>query len=566
MDFETPYLTRQIITYIGNKRKLLSLIYKAMKAVGAPVKNGTTFLDLFSGSGVVSRFAKSLGFEVFSNDWEEYSFVINSAFVATDFSEIKSLFGSVEALQSLLDEINALPLPMADEQYMAKFYAPKGFDVDAADFRTERLFYTRDNALTIDKIRNYIEKNFPLDNTLNSAENKKKRTLLLSLLIYEASTHTNTSGVFKSFHKGFGGHSKDALKRILCPIRLSLPVLIDAKAPQHVFCEDANALIEKLPRVEIAYLDPPYNQHQYGSNYHILNTIAKWDHIPAPLELNEKGVLKEKAAIRKDWVLTKSAYCYKTTALDSFSQLLEKINAHYILVSYSTDGIIPFSEMEKLCMKKGKVSIVTNEYTTFRGGKQSTSKEVSNIEFILAIDTTKKSSERAAATIANVLFKKKLFLMFKKRFSPSKFLENGCKIEEGNVFVNIADSSLALPLKNGTELSLLEEVFSLSISKQKRLFALLEKCAFQTREEELDEHLLLLSENSPLSLSPSQRVSIVRDIPTLLKKLAQKKTKALFLSRLSAVKALEEKNAELYAIISDKVLAVEEVASLRFSS
>ena len=559
MEFETPYLTKQIITYIGNKRKLLSLIYKAMKAVGAKMENGTTFLDLFAGSGVVSRFAKSLGFEVFANDWEEYSFIINSAFVGTNRSEIEELFGGEKELSKLLNEINSLPLPSEDEQYMAKYYAPKSFDVDAADFRTERLFYTKDNALTIDKIRNFIEAKYP-------SKSDKARILLLSLLLYEASCHTNTSGVFKSFHKGFGGHSRDALKRILCPIRLSLPCLIDSKASCHIFKEDANSLVKsgKLPRVEIAYLDPPYNQHQYGSNYHILNTIAKWDCLPAPLELNEKGVLKEKAAIRKDWVLTKSAYCYKASASQTFAELLDNIDAHYILVSYSTDGIIPFDEMERLCMKKGKLSIVTNEYTTFRGGKQSNTKEVSNIEFILAIDTTKKSSERAASTIANVLFRKQFYLLFKKSFSLKRLKANGCTVEKGKVLVSYKGEKKSFALKNASELILDEECMSLSIAKMKKLYAVLEKCTFETKEEELDMLLELLTGN--YELSAAEKVNIIKRLPNSLKKLAQKKTRFVFADRVLKIKALEAKLPELYAIIAEKIVAIEELASIRFNS
>ncbi len=552
------YLTKQIITYIGNKRKLLALIYKAMKSVGVKMNSGEVFLDLFSGSGVVSRFAKTLGFEVISNDWEEYAYIINSAFVGLNESEVKTLFGG-EKIEKVLERINALPLPSEDEQYMAKYYAPKSFDVDAADFRTERLFYTRDNALTIDKIRNYIEKTYP-------EKESKERILLLSLLLFEASCHTNTSGVFKSFHKGFGGHSRDALKRILCPIRLSSPCLIDGKAKTIVLKEDANALVKRLGRVEVAYLDPPYNQHQYGSNYHILNTIAKWDKIPAPLDLNEKGVLREKAAIRKDWVLTKSAYCYKASALEAFRELLESIDAHYILISYSTDGIIPFDEMEKLCMKKGKLSIVTNEYTTFRGGKQSNTKEVSNIEFILAIDTTKKSSEKAAATIANVLFRKQFFLLFKKSFSIKRLRSAGCKVKKGEVSVFFKGGEEKFCLKNAKELVLKEEVCALSIAKMRKLYAVLEKCAFEAKEEELDMLIELLSSNAEYELDALEKVNLIKQVPNILKKLAQKKTREVFASRLEKVKALEAKLPELYALIGEKIAAIEELASIRFSS
>lgn len=73
MDYNNSFLTEQIIAYIGNKRKLLKLIYKAIENTGIEINPGIKFLDVFSGSGVVSRFAKMLNFEVFTNDWETYS-------------------------------------------------------------------------------------------------------------------------------------------------------------------------------------------------------------------------------------------------------------------------------------------------------------------------------------------------------------------------------------------------------------------------------------------------------------------------------------------------------------
>ncbi|MCP4159787.1 MAG: DNA methyltransferase, partial [Deltaproteobacteria bacterium] len=81
MNFETPYLTEQIIAYIGNKRKLLPLIYDAINSVVPEMKQGLKFLDVFAGSGVVSKLAKSLNFEVYTNDWENYSYILNNGFI-----------------------------------------------------------------------------------------------------------------------------------------------------------------------------------------------------------------------------------------------------------------------------------------------------------------------------------------------------------------------------------------------------------------------------------------------------------------------------------------------------
>ncbi|PID40387.1 MAG: hypothetical protein CR984_03470 [Proteobacteria bacterium] len=223
------YLKSQLITYLGNKRKLLPLIEKAI--LSTDVKTGS-FLDLFAGSGVVSRLARLMGFQVTANDWEDFSCIISRAFLGLDRESLPGLLGSVKALAELLEHINHLPEPEKDRQYMALYYAPASRDIALANYKKERLFYTRDNALRIDKIRNYIEDYYPAG---RSARDDKIRSLLIALLLVEASRHTNTSGVFKAYHKGFGGFGRDALKRILAPIELPFPVLPDKALPARIF-------------------------------------------------------------------------------------------------------------------------------------------------------------------------------------------------------------------------------------------------------------------------------------------------------------------------------------------
>lgn len=559
MNLNNDYLTRQIIAYIGNKRKLLDLILKAIQQTGLEIKPGLRFLDLFAGSGVVSRLAKMLNFEVFTNDWEFYSFIISSCYLKTNKSDIERLFGSQKKFLQLLDTINSLPNPGKDEQYMAKYYAPKEDDIDAADYKTERLFYTRQNALNIDKIRSYIEDNFPVTGVQgDSDENLQKRNVLLAELIYEAATHNNTSGVFKACHKGFGGHGKDALTRILGEIRLNPPVLIDSDFPVHVFQEDANILVEKLDEVDIAYLDPPYNQHQYGSNYHILNTIAKWDHIPAELELNEKGELKEKAAIRQDWVNTRSSYCYKEKAALAFENLISKIRAKHILISYSTDGIIPFEQMQKICTEKGKVSIVTNEYTTYRGGKQSNKRRNTNIEFILCINTAEKSSEEDVEKLASVFIRKKTLLLFKQKFCENR-LKSACSFCDGeSLAFAINGRKIAIKTDSFFTIELPENIDELSNQEMSVLQALLEPCVCKSREEELSEIISKLSGNR------EKNAGFIKLIPKTLKKLAHKKNKTLFYGWLKTVRELKNKYPDEYKLIDAKIEQVAALAEVRF--
>ncbi|MCK7503727.1 MAG: hypothetical protein MZV70_06155 [Desulfobacterales bacterium] len=112
---------------------------------------------------------------------------------------------------------------------MARWYAPR--DTSRADWRTERLFYTRENAVFLDRVREHIERAYPLgpSPSIPTLRRARRRDLLLALLILEAAVHANTSGVFKAFHKGFGGHGRDAPPRILGAMELEPPLLPEAE-------------------------------------------------------------------------------------------------------------------------------------------------------------------------------------------------------------------------------------------------------------------------------------------------------------------------------------------------
>lgn len=557
MNFEHEYLTKQIIAYIGNKRKLLPLIYKAIQQVYPDIPEGITFLDLFSGSGIVSRLAKYLNFKVYSNDWEEYSYIINSAYLGINLNDIPTLFGSMSSLERILYDLNHLGNPEFNEQYIAKYYAPATFDTRNTDFRRERLFYTRENALAIDKIRNRIDTLFPGEDAVMT----KKRYLMLSLLLYEAATHTNTSGVFKACHKGFGGHSRDALKRILSPVELTMPVLIDSSYNCTVLKKDANEVIKNniIKDIDIAYLDPPYNQHQYGSNYHMLNTIALWDRIPAPLIVNEKGVLKEKAAIRKDWVKTRSLYCYRDKAKAVFQDLIKNINAHYILVSYSTEGIIPFHYMKNICSKKGELSIVTNEYTKYRGGKQSNRRLNTNIEFVLIIDTRKKSRSFANKRIDEVILRKSVGLLFRKRFCREKLEKYFTLFEQSGVLeTTVENKKITLYSLDFFEIFFPENLLDLNLEELEKLKNILLNCMCITKEEEIRELL------SKIDGASGKSSYFIKFLPDTLKKIAHKKNKDKFYYWLKRIKQIKDKNKELYGTIQEKIKNIEQLADKRF--
>ena len=185
----------------------------------------------------------------------------------------------------------------------------------------------------------------------------------LAPLIAKASIHANTSGVFKGFHKNketglgqFGGSNSDALFRIKGDIVLPFPVFSNFNCNYTVYNGDSNQIVKEVPEVDLAYLDPPYNQHPYGSNYFMLNLI---------LENKRPKEISNVSGIPNNW--NRSAYNKKQHAYSALSELAENIKAKYILISFNSEGFISLDEMKAMLNKIGKVQILETSYNTFRG-------------------------------------------------------------------------------------------------------------------------------------------------------------------------------------------------------
>jgi len=333
------------------------------------------FYDAFSGSGVVARLAKSLGFRVIANDWEPYSFYLNFCSVACNRAPAFSALGGLE---NVIHHLNCLP-PVAG--YIAAHYCPS--DDERYDPATERMFYTQENGRRIDAIRERIA-----EWKSSGAIDDREEAVLLAPLIYQASYCSNTSGVFKGFHRGWGGATKTAWYRIRSKLTLRVPVLWDNGCENVVLREDANSLLDSV-EADIAYLDPPYNQHQYGSNYHLLNTVALWDKPPVSVGFNHGDDGNGKSAIRMDWrTERRSLYCYRRSASHAFRELVAGTKARFILVSYSTDGIIPLDDLLETLSDRGELSVVTQRYKRYRVSSQRPSSRSHNIEFVAIVNTS----------------------------------------------------------------------------------------------------------------------------------------------------------------------------------
>ena len=215
MEESKVYLTEQIITYIGNKRALLSPIEEEVKTIRAKIgRQKLRCADLFSGSGIVSRMLKQYSETLIANDRENYSFIINDCYLSN-----KSSYPQAKC-DFLREKIIELCRNERRPGIIAEHYAPQD---DNSIRAGERVFYTHENAVLIDTYRALIDK-------WVTEEGLKK--FFLAPLITEASIHVNTSGVFKGFYKDkrtgigcFGASGKNALTRAR-KLAIMLSVLI----------------------------------------------------------------------------------------------------------------------------------------------------------------------------------------------------------------------------------------------------------------------------------------------------------------------------------------------------
>lgn len=380
------YLFHQLVPYLGNKRRLLHLILEALEMTGTMTTENKTapapiFADFFAGSGVVSRLARQNGYRVIANDWEPYSHALNNAVLScVEAPAFKQLGG----YQQAIDHLNHLPLVNG---WVTQHLCPK--DDEHYDPITDRLFFKRKNGMRIDAIRQQIAA-WQAEGAIDHVE----MSALLAPLLYSASFVSNTSGVFKSFHHGWGGKTQTALERIesllwLAPSRFCDQGIVNQPAAE-IWCVDAQHLANQMAHfeVDVAYLDPPYNQHAYSSNYHVLNSLTLWDQLNLPSP-DTKGY---KSGIDRAWRKERpSLYNSSKYAKEAYEKLLATVNARYILTSYSTDGNISATDLLKANLTRGKVMLVTQDVPRYRVSKQRQSERARVLEFIVITDTHAKS-------------------------------------------------------------------------------------------------------------------------------------------------------------------------------
>lgn len=348
-EIKNDFVFQTMLTCIGNKRKLVKNISTIIDEIRQKLgKDKLNIVDGFAGSSVVSRELSYFANNLYTNDMELYSYLMAQCFLQTPTEEQEQRIIYHITIMNQLAETGPYK-----EGIICKNYAPK----NTTDIQKgERCFYTRENALIIDTLRKYIKEKVESD----------IEVYCLVPLLTKASIHTNTAGVFKGFYKKndigcFGGAAENALSRIMCSIRLDIPLWNkQTNFKAHCSNKDINILVNELPSdIDIMYLDPPYNQHPYGSNYFMLNIIATNE---------EPEDISKVSGIPNNW--NKSEYNKRTNAVRAMSELIENglIKSKYLLISYNNEGIITMDDwaqiFEQYTVKKYEIN-----YDTYKGSR-----------------------------------------------------------------------------------------------------------------------------------------------------------------------------------------------------
>lgn len=308
--------------FIGSKAALL-------QHIDAVIKKNTTgrervFCDIFSGTGIVARYFKPK-YEVHSNDALHFSYVIQKATIENN--EIPQFAGlrraGIAEPFSFLEETPVPPAECAGNSYfIAENYAPNQ--------GCQRMYLSESNALRIDFIRQTIE-------TWKQAAlvTEMEYYYLLAGLIEAVPSVSNITGTYGAYLKRWD-------KRTFKSLELARLEVTDNRRCNKSYNLDANRLIGEIEG-DILYIDPPYNTRQYAPNYHLLETISKYDN---PKIYGVTGM--------RPYEGLKSRFCIRGEVKDAFEDLIQKAKFSNIVMSYSTDGLMSEEEIEAVLKKCGR--------------------------------------------------------------------------------------------------------------------------------------------------------------------------------------------------------------------
>lgn len=337
--------------YIGSKVNLLDEI---REIVPAPKTRGETFCDLFAGTGVVGHSFKQTH-KLICNDILYFSFVVNCAL--NSLTETPSFMAAKSTLKcdpvDYLNRLHSLPADPTDLDFVCHEFSPAG--------PSSRKYLSVSNALFIDRVRRTLNE-WRFEGVITNAE----FYYLLAGLILEIPSVSNIAGTYGAFLKHWD-------KRALKPLQIRRLEITPTEFCNEVFNEDANSLISRISG-DVLYLDTPYNGRQYSSNYHLLETVARYD----------RPILGGVTGTRADG-LGSSDYCRASKVHGLYDELLRDADFTTVVVSYSSDGLLSKEQLIDLLVKHGSADSLVIKEIPYRRYKRTANDDRTLTEFLFRV-------------------------------------------------------------------------------------------------------------------------------------------------------------------------------------
>lgn len=347
--------------YIGNKTKLVDWIYETGLKSG--IKEEMSIFDCFAGTGIVGEYFKSKGHKVFSSDLMHYSFVLQKARIEIskplDFKYFKQTQRTSKEEHDILKVISEYfdSLSLTDQGFIFNNYCPTKSSLSGV----KRMYFTDIVGQKLDSIRIEIERLHTM-----SYLTEDEYYYLIACLINTSSFYSNTAGVYGAFHKSWD-------PRALKPFVMRFLPIVNSSHQNKAYLGDSVALVSEV-ECDVLYMDPPYNSRQYAPNYHVLETISRYDNPDI------KGV-----SGMRDYSNQKSDFSIKKNVSKAMEDIVSLTNAKIILLSYNDEGLLSGEETLDILSKYGKVKVEYKEHLRYKSKttNQSQRKNVKEKLFIL---------------------------------------------------------------------------------------------------------------------------------------------------------------------------------------
>ncbi len=308
-----------MIKYLGSKRVLLPAITSVVRSL----PDVRTVLDLFSGTSRVGHALKAAGYRVFANDHNAYAATLARCYVEADREDV------LRDAERLVREFNALP-------------GRPGYFTET--FCVKSRFFQPKNGARVDSIREEL--------TRKALPPALEAVLLVSLM--EAADRVDsTTGVQMAYLKQWA-------PRAFNDLALRVPDVLPRSRHGKGAATQQEALeAARNVEVDVAYVDPPYNQHKYLGNYHIWESLVLWD----------KPQVYGTACKRIDCRDRGSVFNSKPRFAEAFSSLLAAIRARWLIVSFNDEGYLAREDAERLLATRGSVQVLEHDFKRYVGAQ-----------------------------------------------------------------------------------------------------------------------------------------------------------------------------------------------------